>query len=151
MTCGNQYIPKLRERGFRMTPQRMAILHILHSANGHLSPTEVYERASRDIPGLTEATVYRTLEFLAQNGLACSAHTGNGHLVYEIAEHEHDHLICRKCGAEMQIDHAPLEKTYAELEASSGYRFIDSHMTFFGLCPECQSIAEFSESQRLER
>jgi Fe2+ or Zn2+ uptake regulation protein len=138
MTCGTQYIPQLRARGFRMTPQRMAILHILHHANGHISPTEVYERASQDIPGLTEATVYRTLEFLAQNGLVCSAHIGNGHLVYEIAEQEHDHLICRKCGAEMQIDHAPLVKIYAELESSSGYRFTDSHMTFFGLCPECQ-------------
>jgi Fe2+ or Zn2+ uptake regulation protein len=140
MTCGNQYIPKLRERGFRMTPQRMAILHILHHAGGHISPTAVYERASQDIPGLTEATVYRTLEFLARNGLACSASMGNGHLVYEIAEREHHHLICRKCGAEMQIDHAPFEKIYAELESSSGYRFIDSHMTFFGLCPECQNI-----------
>jgi Fur family ferric uptake transcriptional regulator len=140
MTCGNQYIPQLRARGFRMTPQRMAILHILHHAQGHISPTKVYERASRDLPGLTEATVYRTLEFLAQNGLACSSHKGNGHLVYEITEQNHHHLICRHCGVEMQVDHAALEKVYAELESSTGYRFINSHMTFFGLCPQCQNF-----------
>ena len=140
MTCGNQYIPQLRSRGFRMTPQRMAILHILHHTDGHISPTEVYERASQDIPGLTEATVYRTLEFLAQNSLVRSAHMGSGHLVYEIAKHDHHHLVCRKCGAEVQIDHAPLEGVYAELESSSGFRFIDSHMTFFGVCPECQNF-----------
>ena len=138
MTCGNQYTPQLRERGFRMTPQRMAILHVLHHADGHLSPTEVYQRASRDVPGLTEPTVYRTLEFLAENGLACSAHTGGGHLVYEITKTDHHHLICRKCGAEVQIEHAPLEKLYIELESASGYRLFDSHVTFFGLCPECQ-------------
>jgi Fe2+ or Zn2+ uptake regulation protein len=141
MTCGNQYIPQLHARGFRMTPQRMAILHTLHHADGHISPTEVYDRASQDIPGLTEATVYRTLEFLAENGLVCSAHLNSGHLVYEIAKQEHHHLVCRKCGAEVQIDHAPLEQAYAALEASSGYRFIDSHMTFFGLCPECQKLS----------
>jgi Fe2+ or Zn2+ uptake regulation protein len=138
MTCGNQYASQLRARGFRMTPQRMAILHVLHHSGGHLSPGEVYQQASRDIPGLTEATVYRTLEFLAENGLAHSAHMGNGHLVYEIATQEHNHLICRKCGTDVQIEHAPLEKLYADLESSSGFRFIDSHVTFFGLCPECQ-------------
>ena len=138
MTCSNRYTPQLRASGFRMTPQRMAILHVLHHADGHLSPIEVYERASYDVPGLTEPTVYRTLEFLAENGLARPAHVGNGKLVYEIASQDHHHLICRKCDAQLQIEHALLEQLYAELETSSGFRFLDSHMTFFGLCPECQ-------------
>lgn len=138
MTCADQYTPQIRARGFRMTPQRMAILHVLHHEGSHLSPTEIFARAKETIPGLTEATVYRTLEFLAENGLARPAHMGSGHLVYEIARQDHHHLICRKCGGEFQIDHAPLEKLYAELKSSSGYRSIDSHVTFFGLCPECQ-------------
>ena len=140
MTCGKSYIPQLHARGFRMTPQRMAILHVLHHADGHLSPIEVFERANYDLPGLTEPTVYRTLEFLTENGLVCSAHTASGHLTYEIAREEHHHLICRKCGAEFNIEHAALENIYDELEASSGYRFIDSHVTFFGVCPECQKL-----------
>jgi len=140
MTCGNQYTPQLRARGFRMTPQRLTILHVLHHSNGHLSPGEVYQQASRDIPGLTEATVYRTLEFLAKNGLARSAHMGNGHFVYEIIKPDHHHLICRKCGAEVEIDHTSLEQVYSNLETQSGFRFIDSHVTFFGLCPECQKL-----------
>ena len=65
MSCADQYTPQLHALGFRMTPQRLAILHALHHAGGHLSPTEVYQRASSDLPGLTEPTVYRTLEFLA--------------------------------------------------------------------------------------
>jgi Fur family ferric uptake transcriptional regulator len=117
----------------------MAIMHVLHHAGAHLSPTEVFARAKEATPGLTEATVYRTLEFLAENGLARPAHMGSGHLVYEIAQQQdHHHLICRKCSGEIQIDHASLEAIYAELASSSGYRSIDSHVTFFGLCPECQ-------------
>jgi Fe2+ or Zn2+ uptake regulation protein len=139
MACGNQYSTQLRARGFRMTPQRMTILHVLHHEGTHLSPTEVFARAKETLPGLTEATVYRTLEFLADNGLARPAHVGNGKLVYEIAQpDEHHHLICRNCNAEIQIDHAPLAGVYADLETSSGFRLIDSHVTFFGLCPECQ-------------
>lgn len=138
MSCSDQYSSKLRERGFRMTPQRMAILHALHQDGSHLSPTEVFARVSETLPGLTETTVYRTLEFLAKNGLARPAHVGNGKLVYEIAQADHHHLICRKCSGELQIDHAPLAMVYSELEAKSGFRSIDSHVTFFGICPECQ-------------
>lgn len=141
MSCADQYTPQLRARGFRMTPQRMAILHVLHHSGVHLTPGEVYQRASQEVPGITEATVYRTLEFLAENGLACSAHMGSGHLIYEIAKPDHHHhLVCRKCGGEVHIDHTSLEQVYSELEAQSGFRFIDSHVTFFGLCPECQKL-----------
>ena len=138
MSCGNQYSPQLRARGFRMTPQRMTILHVLHHEGTHLSPTEVFARAKETLPGLTEATVYRTLEFLADNGLVCPAHIGSGHLVYEISRDDHHHLICHNCGGEVRVEHDMLESLITDLETSSGFRFIDSHVTFFGLCPECQ-------------
>jgi Fur family ferric uptake transcriptional regulator len=113
-------------------------LHILHHEGTHLSPTGIFALAKETLPGLTETTVYRTLEFLVENGLAHSAHIGSGHLVYEIARQDHHHLICRNCGDEVEIDHEPLAQMYSELEEQSGFRLIDSHVTFFGLCPECQ-------------
>jgi Fe2+ or Zn2+ uptake regulation protein len=138
MPCADEYTPKLRARGYRMTPQRLAILHVLHHSGGHLSPSEVYEQAHIQVPGLTETTVYRTLEFLAENGLARSAHMGSGHLVYEIARHEHHHLKCRACGSELEVEHTLLKSMYQKLESESGYKLTDSHLTFFGLCPNCQ-------------
>jgi Fe2+ or Zn2+ uptake regulation protein len=138
MTCGSQYAPQLRARGFRMTPQRLAILHVLCHAGTHLSPSDVYKQAKQDLPSLTEPTVYRTLEFLAENGLARPAHTGNGHLRYEIAGNDHHHLVCRMCGNEMEVEHTLLETLYQKLESTTGYLRIDSHMTFFGICPACQ-------------
>ena len=138
MTCGSQYTSQLRARGFRMTSQRLAILHVLCHAGTHLSPREVYKQAKQDFPSLTEPTVYRTLEFLAENGLARPAHTGNGHLRYEIAGNDHHHLVCRLCGTEMEVEHTLLETLYQKLESMSGYLRIDSHMTFFGICPACQ-------------
>lgn len=138
MSCADEYTPKLRARGYRMTPQRLAILHVLHHSGGHLSPAEVYERALTELPSLTEPTVYRTLEFLAENGLARPAHMGSGHLVYEIARHEHHHLKCRVCGNEMEVEHTLLKSMYQKLESESGYKLTDSHLTFFGLCPNCQ-------------
>ncbi len=138
MSCAGDYALELRSRGYRMTPQRMAILHVLHQSGKHLSPTDVYEQARDELPGLTETTVYRTLEFLAENGLARPAHMGGAHLVYEIARHEHHHLKCRICGDEMEIQHSLLETMYQKIESASGYQLTDSHLTFFGLCPNCQ-------------
>jgi Fe2+ or Zn2+ uptake regulation protein len=138
MTCGSDYAPQLRSRGFRMTPQRMAILHVLHHAGTHLSATEIFKEARQDFPRLTEPTVYRTLEFLARNGLARPSHSSSGHLTYQIAGNAHHHVVCRICGGEVEVEHAVLENLYHKLESTSGYLRIDSHVTFFGVCPNCQ-------------
>jgi len=138
MSCSEDYAPQLRARGYRMTPQRHAILHVLCHSGKHLSPTQVYERAIKELPELTEPTVYRTLEFLAENGFARPAHMGSGHLVYEISQHEHHHLICRACGKEMEVEHNLIKSMYQKLETASGYKLTDSHNTFFGLCSNCQ-------------
>jgi Fe2+ or Zn2+ uptake regulation protein len=121
-----------------MTSQRLAILHVLHHAGTHLSPSDVYKQAKQELPGLTEPTVYRTLEFLAENGLARAAHTGNGHLTYEITGDDHHHIVCRSCGTALEVEHSLLETLFRTLESTTGYLRIDRHITFFGICPGCQ-------------
>jgi Fur family transcriptional regulator, ferric uptake regulator len=138
MSCASEYASQLRARGFRMTSQRLSILHVLRHSGTHLSPRQVYTQAKQELPRLTEPTVYRTLEFLAENGLVRATQTGSGHLRYEIAGNDHHHIVCRGCGDEIEVDHALLEHLYRELESTSGYVRIASHMTFFGVCPGCQ-------------
>jgi Fe2+ or Zn2+ uptake regulation protein len=138
MSCVNEYAPQLRARGYRMTPQRMAILHVLRHEGTHLSPSNVYKKARKELAGLTEPTVYRTLEFLADLGLVRPSYNSSGHLTYEIAGIEHHHVVCRNCGNEIEVEHTLLESLYRLLETTSGYKSIDSHVTFFGICPECQ-------------
>ena len=132
------YSNQLRARGFRMTPQRLAILRSLEEAGRHLTPLEVYEAAEQSLPGLTEATVYRTLSFLTKQGLVLAAHIGNGQLVYEIADRAHHHLICRNCGQTCEIAHDALKDLYQEFQKRTGFQVDAMHVTFFGLCPECQ-------------
>jgi len=138
MSCSSEYAPQLRARGYRMTPQRLAILHVLHHEGKHLTPGDVYEKALKELPSLTEPTVYRTLEFLSDNGLVRPSYSASGHLTYEIAGNDHHHIICRICGAEIEVEHTLLESLYRLLETTSGFRSINSHVTFFGVCPRCQ-------------
>jgi Fe2+ or Zn2+ uptake regulation protein len=116
----------------------MAILHVLRHAGSHLSPRNVYWRAKKEFPKLTEPTVYRTLEFLAENGLARLSLAVGGHLTYEFASEDHHHIVCRVCGGEVRVQHHLLEDLYHKMESTSGYARIDSHVTFFGVCPKCR-------------
>ena len=128
----------LRALGYRLTPQRLAILKALNQAGCHLTPAEIYQQVHTDLPGLTEATVYRTLNFLAEQGLVLVAHIGHGQLVYEVADHDHHHLICRLCGGMEEIDHQEIKSLYEKFLANTGYQIDTIHATFFGLCPACQ-------------
>lgn len=138
MSCEVNLTDQLRERGFRITPQRSVILHILGHAKAHLTPAEVYQQASISLPGLTETTVYRTLEFLAQTGLAQTVFNGKSKYAYEISGYAHHHLVCRQCGTEVEIPHVKAEALFKELQESTGFQLIQNHISFFGLCPVCQ-------------
>jgi Fur family ferric uptake transcriptional regulator len=124
-----------------MTPQRHAIMHILKASGEHLSPAQVYEQARQSLPGITETTVYRTLEFLVQNGIVLSTQNSGGHLAYELSGHDHHHLVCRSCGARLDLEPGLIQKTISSLERQTGYQISAGHLTFSGLCPACRARA----------
>ena len=72
MSCAYEYAPQLRSRGFRMTPQRMAIFMCFVMKELTFPRLKSINKHEMDLPGLTEPTVYRTLEFLADNGPGAS-------------------------------------------------------------------------------
>jgi Fur family transcriptional regulator, ferric uptake regulator len=137
MSCTREMAKLLQKRGFRMTAQRHAIMHILKSSGKHLSPLEIHNEARKTIPGVTETTIYRTLDFLAENGIIQPAPKGNRHLAYEIAGHNHHHLICSSCGTEVKIDPDIFRKAIKNLEKQTGYKIAAGHFTFFGICGKC--------------
>jgi Fe2+ or Zn2+ uptake regulation protein len=137
MTCVMHRSKELRACGFRITPQRTAILSFLHDSPGHFSPAEIYERVRVQMPGMNEATIYRNLEFLAEKNIVLPSLTSNGHIVYEYAGHDHHHLVCRGCGKTIQVEPLQVEKLSKQLEDETGFHLAASHLTFFGFCPEC--------------
>lgn len=134
----HDYTNQLRARGFRITPQRLAILQVLQDASRRLSPGEIFEQVQQRLPGITDAVVYRALNFLYQQNLILAAQIGNGQLVYEIAGHDHHHLICRVCGCTYIIEHEMLQSLYQQFQQKTGFQIDSIHVTFFGLCPERQ-------------
>ena len=129
-------IKTLREKGYRVPPQRIAILEILRESHGHVQPGDVYQRAAEKIPGINEATVYRTLDILVKEGLIHRSYLEGSQVAFELAQ-DHHHLICRSCGSNTQIEHEVIKKIYQQLEDTTGYQLDSSHLIIFGLCPVC--------------
>ncbi len=144
MTCTETLSRALRAQGFRITPQRLLVLEILHQG-GHLSAAEVFAQAQQRMPGLTETTVYRTLDFLAQQGAIFTATDENGRLAFEIALHSHHHLLCVRCGATSEIAAELLETCLERIEATSGFDLHQPHLTLRGLCPECRQTRRLQD------
>jgi Fe2+ or Zn2+ uptake regulation protein len=131
----------LRQRGFRLTPQRLAILQALHQGGSHQSPGDIVRQTQTIMPGISEPTVYRTLGFLVQEGLVQAAATPAGRLEYELAGRQHHHLVCRRCGSTAEIGHELIQPFFTQLHRQTGFRIDALYIVFSGLCPNCLSPA----------
>src|SRR5687767_5891777 len=95
---GEAWATALRDRGYRLTPQRQLVLEAV-SALRHATPEEVCAEVRRTASGINISTVYRTLDLLEELGLVTHTHLGHGAPTYSAAtDEEHLHLVCRHCG-----------------------------------------------------
>ncbi|MBX5493494.1 MAG: transcriptional repressor, partial [Chloroflexi bacterium] len=90
---------RLRERGYRMTPQRMAVLRALLESARHPSVEEMYRAIRPAYPMISRATVYKTIATLKELGEVLELEVSDGHHRYDGYRAEpHPHLFCRRCG-----------------------------------------------------
>ena len=131
------YATKIREGGFRLTPQRELILNAICEGGGHTTLDEIYARVQAKAKAINLATVYRTLDFLCDMGLVVSAEI-DGHKVYEIAsQRPHHHLVCQECGRVEGLEHEMVETLFARIEHERQFRVNMKHLVLFGRCQDC--------------
>jgi Fur family transcriptional regulator, ferric uptake regulator len=136
-------IKVIKERGYRLTPQRQIILDILQETGGHYTPEEVYQRVQTKSSAINRTTVYRTLDFLVRLGLVSTAHVQGNQVIYELAsEHPHHHLVCQSCDHIEMIDHEMIATLFSDLEERSGFKISTDHLVLFGICPDCRAAAQ---------
>jgi Fur family ferric uptake transcriptional regulator len=136
---GNQVKSILRRKGFKITPQRLAILDIVTSSHEHLTPAEIFERVSHEHPGIGLVTIYRTLEMLAELGLICEMHLGGNcrsYLMRRPSVHHH-HLICSECGMVIDFTDCNLDELEERLCRETDFTISGHLLEFLGQCPEC--------------
>ena len=128
----------LRERGYRITPQREAILAEVLTAEGHITPQDVARRVQRRMPAVNASTVYRTLDMLEEAGIVRHAHLERGAEYHRADESRHVHLTCSSCGAEDDLSLKEAESLERVIQRHRGFRPDLAHFAISGLCANCQ-------------
>jgi Fe2+ or Zn2+ uptake regulation protein len=129
----------LRSRGYRVTPQRLAVHDALRDLDRHVSADEVLEAVSDRLPNVSLPTVYASLEALEDAGLVRRVAVGRGPALFDARATEHHHLVCRRCGAVEDLDASVDLDRVLGLAAKSGFAPDDAEVVVRGLCPRCAS------------
>lgn len=129
---------RIRQFGFRLTPQRELILQAVASRGEHATFDEVLAAARAALPSINAATVYRTLETFSRYRLIHRNEIAGGD-VYEIAGPDaHHHLLCHKCWGDIRVSDKVVQKLFKQLDKEQGFLVLGEHYIFMGLCPECR-------------
>jgi len=133
-----QVIGTLRERGYRITPQREAIVAEVMRAEGHITPQAVARRVQRRMPAVNPSTVYRTLDLLEEVGVVQHSHLERGAEYHRAGEGDHVHLTCSRCGAEDDLSMVEAESLRGVIERHRGFLPDLTHFAISGLCAACR-------------
>lgn len=134
-----------------MTGPRRLILDVLESADEYMSAEQVYMEVYRRHPGVGIATVYRTLQLLAEVGTAQRVDTGEGKARYKLApageRRQRVILVCSNCSRTIPVtdlgdqDQQRITQLEGSMSRNTGFAVAQSLVQFFGTCAECGSSA----------
>lgn len=127
---------RYRDRGLKLTPQRIAIFDYLEGNKDHPSAEDIYRSIKKKFPTMSFATVYNTLASLKKTGAIRELTIDPGKKRFDPDMKFHNHLVCVTCRRVVDIE----ENFKFELPAGMGNDFtlLESRVEFFGLCPECR-------------
>lgn len=128
-------VARLRDRGWRLTAQRRVIAEVLHGEHVHLAAEEVYERARAILPEVSRATVYNTLNELADMGELTELTHADGRKRYDPnVQERHHHLVCVDCGQMLDVK---ADDPRLPDDQRHGFEVLDVEVTFRARCPDC--------------
>lgn len=129
---------RLQELGYRITPQRMMVVAAIDESDDHISAEEIYSQIRAKYPQVNISTVYRTLELLKSLGLVMETDLGEGRVRYHSADKgRHHHLVCRDCGAIVDLRDGLLHPLKDALSEEYGFEADLRHLAIFGTCRNC--------------
>lgn len=138
-----QLVAKLKERGYRATPQRIALLKIIATSAGHPSATQIYQQMRQRFPTTTLATVYKTLTLLKEMGEVVELEFSSAENRYDGNKpYPHLHLVCTHCRRIIDPEIDPLGHVGAQVAKTTGYQIVGQRFELYGICPQCQTLLE---------
>jgi Fur family transcriptional regulator, ferric uptake regulator len=132
-------VDALEDAGYRLTAPRRALAGLIAGRPGHFTADELLVDSARKRLGLGRATIFRSLDVLADLGVIERLDLPSGDHAFVVCEPaHHHHLVCSSCGRSAGVSDHGLEAVAAAIGRETGYR-VDTHrLELFGQCPDCQ-------------
>ena len=127
----------LRAYGCRVTQPRIAVLRALLELGGTIDTPSLTERAQQMLPGIHEATVYRTVNTLSEVGIATHVHAGHGPSLVRLGGDRRLVAVCQRCGRIEEVPAEPVDVLAESMQTTSGFRLEPGHFALEGTCAEC--------------
>lgn len=137
-------IDALDEAGYRLTEPRRALARLIESREGHFTADELLAESNRWRLGVGRATVFRSLDILADLGVVERLDLPSGEHAFvtcEPAAHHH-HVVCSNCGRATDVGDSGMARVLDEVARKSGYRIESHRLELFGVCAACQADDE---------
>ena len=129
----------LRERGYRVTAQRLAVLRAVASSS-HVTADTVAETVRAELGFISLQAVYDVLGVLVDVGLIRRIQPADSPARFEArVSDNHHHVICRSCGRTADVDCAIGSAPCLTAADDSGYQIDEAEVIYWGRCPQCQS------------
>ncbi len=135
----NQLIAALKERDFRLTPQRIELVRLIAASEGHPSAAQLYEKIKVQFPTMSQATVYKTLALLKEMNEVLEIDLRDDSRYDGNRPQPHPHLICMQCNQIIDGEVSLDQEALRTLEQVSGYTILRPQITLYGLCPDCKT------------
>ncbi|HHL39278.1 MAG TPA: transcriptional repressor [Deltaproteobacteria bacterium] len=130
-------IKKFREEGFRLTPQRLAILEFLDGNTSHPTAEDILTEVRKTHPTVSMATVYNTLDVLKRGGRLLEITIDPRRSHFDPNPEPHQHIICVTCGRIDDLFIDSLKGIELPEDAASDFELIETHVNFYGRCRDC--------------
>jgi len=134
-------LSSLRPAGGKRSSKRDRVLAIFLRQQGHLSADDLFDLVRREDRGIGRATVYRTLQWMVDAGLARKVDFGEGRSRFEPSYRHprHFHLICNRCHRSSEFLSSDVETLMDEIAGARGFEAAQTVVQIYGLCEDCRT------------
>ena len=141
MEAPSAYPETLRRAGSKRSSKRDLIVNVFLRQEGHLSADDLVDLIRAEDHKISRATVYRTLQWMVEAGIARKVDFGEGRFRFEHSYRHprHFHLICKQCNRSAEFLSSDIEGLIEEIAAARGFAARQSVLQIYGTCDECQT------------
>lgn len=141
-------LERLSAGGYKLTPQRMAILRVLEHSDQHLTAEEVADQLAGQGRGVSVATIYRNLNLLVDLGLASKLELHDRPARFELNRGHNHHLVCLGCGSVIKLDLCPMQGLIDDIIREQEFLVCQHHFEITGYCRTCRKVGREYDKQR---